>query len=373
MAIEDILKDFIDTTRERLKTPISGAFLWSFMIYNWRPIFLLIFSKASIENKIIIINHEYCNFWSIIAPIFIALFYTLLIPKLMLALDKELYETKKGRVDTKYDATEHLKDRHIGIAKKDFLLKSVESGSKEKQDFLDEIESLKEIIKQKDESSKEIAISNKNNIDQLTESLKLSNSLLEDLERREILSQQVLEELEKDLKEAKRQTYFGREISSTLRELNTEMAKKFMDLKEGDDGRLIFRLTSNRKVSLEEFWKLKLVEKITDDHYVFTDLGSTIYNILHLDTKLSNSDGSSNEILGKHIRAAYKNLSPSQLEAFRSMISVNGNVDTSKVSVDEVNEFADLELIAGALDNKIFILTELGRALHQFILLTNKK
>ena len=373
MTIQDLIKDLIDTSRERLKTPISGAFLWSFLIFNWRPIVLLMFSSASIENRIIVINHEYCNFWAIFFPVFIALFYTILIPKLMLCIDKDLFHTKKERVEKKYDALEYLKDRHILIARKDYEQKSVESGSKEKQDFMDDIASLKETIRQKDESSKEIATSNKNNLDQLTESLKLSNSLLEAAESRETQNKQLVEQLEKDLKEARRQTYFGKEISSILSKLNVEMAKKFMDLKEEADGRLIFRLTSNRKASLQKFWALRLVEKITDDHYIFTDLGSTIYNILHLDNKLNYSEGSHNEVLVKHIRAAYKNLTPNQLKAFRVSVAVNGTVNTSKISVDEVNELADLELIAGSADTTEFVLTDLGRGVQQFILLNNYK
>ncbi|KQO20940.1 hypothetical protein ASF10_15275 [Flavobacterium sp. Leaf82] len=87
MTIADLIKDFIDSTKERLKTPISGAFLWSFIVYNWRPIFLLIFSDTSIENKIVVINYEYCSFWAIFWPLVIATFYTLLIPKIMLLID----------------------------------------------------------------------------------------------------------------------------------------------------------------------------------------------------------------------------------------------------------------------------------------------
>lgn len=363
MTIEEIAKDFIDTSRERLKTPISGAFLWSFIIYNWRPIFLLLFSNASIENKIIVINHEYCNFWAILLPIFIALFYTILIPKLMLSIDKALFETKKERVDTKYDATEHFKDRHIDIAKKDFLLKSVESGSKEKQDFLDEIESLKETIQQKDESQNQIITSNKNAIEQLNESLKLSNTLLEEKEKEKNLIKQ---SLEKDLKEARRSTYFAKDVSNTLRKLNKEFASKFMDLKEEEGGKLVFRLTSNRQISLQKFWELKLVEQIDENHYIFTDLGSTIYNMLNLNSQLNNPYEIV-EVLGKHVREAYKSLSTVQRSRFHGMISGGKTVDTSKVSVNEVNEFTDLNLITGSLDTREFVLTELGKGVLQFI------
>lgn len=123
MTISDLIKEFIDTSKERLKTPISGSFLWSFLFFNWRPILLLFFSDTSIENKIIVINHEYCNFWAIFWPIVIATFYTLLIPKIMLQIDNDLADTKDLRVTKRYEAKKHLVQQKTNVAKEEFLLK----------------------------------------------------------------------------------------------------------------------------------------------------------------------------------------------------------------------------------------------------------
>lgn len=171
MTIADLIKDFIDSSKERLKTPISGAFLFSFIVYNWRPIFLLLFSDAAIEDKIIVINYEYCNFWALFFPFFIALFYSLLVPKLMLNIDKSLVETKQERVDNNYNAKEHEMTRKIDLARQDFLLKNVQSGSKEIDDLLNQIESLKE-------TNSQITIANQNTIDQLNIALKKANDSL---------------------------------------------------------------------------------------------------------------------------------------------------------------------------------------------------
>ncbi|MFH7014655.1 hypothetical protein [Flavobacterium sp. FlaQc-47] len=183
MTLADLIKDFIDTTKERLKTPISGAFLWSFIIFNWRPIVLLLFSNTSIENKIIVINHEYCNFWALFFPFFIALFYTILVPKLMLQIDKSLIETKEERINNIYLEKEHLVDKKTTLASKEFLLKSAESGNKEIQELLDQIESLKQHNFSLQESIKQINDSNKNTIEELNKRLKISNDSLIELQR----------------------------------------------------------------------------------------------------------------------------------------------------------------------------------------------
>lgn len=205
----------------------------------------------------------------------------------MLCIDKDLFETKKERVTKKYDALENLKVQHIRIARKEYEQKNVESGSKEKQDFLDEIHSLKEIIKQRDESLTQITTSSKNSIDQLNSSLELANSLITDGEKRERERELMIDILEKDLKESKRSPYFAKEVSKALQRLNIEDAQKFVDLEEEENGRLVFRTNVNRKEYLQRFWTLNLVEKISDNHYIFNDLGSVVYNTLHIDNELS--------------------------------------------------------------------------------------
>ncbi|MTH14478.1 hypothetical protein [Flavobacterium sp. LC2016-01] len=167
MTIPDLIKDFIDASKERLKTPISGAFLWSFIIYNWRPIFLLMFSNKSIEDKITVINNEYCNLLAIIVPILMAIFYTKTIPWIMLQIDNDLLETKLKRIDNIYDSRSHTMDRKINIAKLDFKLKNAESGNREIEDYLEQIESLKNSNKGLQDSIKNINEANNNTINEL--------------------------------------------------------------------------------------------------------------------------------------------------------------------------------------------------------------
>ncbi|KVV16362.1 hypothetical protein [Flavobacterium sp. TAB 87] len=174
MTFPDIIKEFFNSTKERLKTPISGAFLCSFVIYNWRPVLLLLFSNASIEDKIVIINHEYCSFWAIFFPALIALLYSLLIPKIMLSIDNDLSETKKSRVDNIYDVKSHTMIKKLKFAAQQFDLKNIETGNKQIDDFQEQIKNLKE-------SNEQISNSHNNAVIQLNNELKNANSFSEKL------------------------------------------------------------------------------------------------------------------------------------------------------------------------------------------------
>lgn len=66
MTITDLIKDLIDTSKERIKTPIAGAFTLALLIYNWRPIVLLFSSKMSIEDTIDRIDKNYCDSYAIL-------------------------------------------------------------------------------------------------------------------------------------------------------------------------------------------------------------------------------------------------------------------------------------------------------------------
>lgn len=183
MTIADLIKDFIDSTKERLKTPISGAFLWSFIIYNWRPILMLLFSDATIENKIIVINHEYCSFWAIFWPLVIATAYTLLIPKIMLQIDNDLAETKQERITRRYETKKHEVKEKTGVAKEEFLLKSEESGNKTIQELNDQIKGLEEKNITIQESAIQIQDSSNATIDRLNSELKTATDTIRALQR----------------------------------------------------------------------------------------------------------------------------------------------------------------------------------------------
>ena len=84
MDIKELFQSIFDSSNERIKNPFIGSYITAFILYNWRAIFLLVFSNATIEDKIVVINHEYCTLSAILWPLSIAFFYILILPYLNL-------------------------------------------------------------------------------------------------------------------------------------------------------------------------------------------------------------------------------------------------------------------------------------------------
>lgn len=171
MTLADLFKELHDTAKERIKNPIIGAFICSFFVYNWRPIFILLFSEMSIEERIESVSSK----WGIIVPLIIAIGYTLLIPMIMIVMDYALMPMKRKRISNIYENKGFTTEKKILIAAQEFRLKNAESGNKS----LEEMEAkLKEI----NQSHEQIRASDRLSIDNLTFSLEESNKLVTNLQ-----------------------------------------------------------------------------------------------------------------------------------------------------------------------------------------------
>lgn len=90
LKMKEFIQSIFESSNERIKNPFIGSYLTAFLVYNWRVFFLLVFSDAKIEDKIVVINHEYCHIGAILWPLAISLIYILLVPYLNLFFDNLL-------------------------------------------------------------------------------------------------------------------------------------------------------------------------------------------------------------------------------------------------------------------------------------------
>ena len=140
--MKDLLKDIIESSRDRVKTPITGSFILAFVIYNWRPLLYLIFSNVTIEDKIDNINKTYCDIWALVGPLGIAIVYVAIVPYIMMGLE---YCTKKAVEGRKtHKSTQKLFDLTIekDIAVEEFQIEKIKTGQKEISDLNDKVNSL---------------------------------------------------------------------------------------------------------------------------------------------------------------------------------------------------------------------------------------
>lgn len=163
MEIKELFQSLFDSSTERIKNPFIGSYITAFTLYNWRAIFLLIFSNASIEDKIVVINHEYCSKESILWPMAIAIFYILILPYLNLLFDALLsYSNSKKDTRLKAVIKSNLEQKKA-VAKYEREIADERAGTNEVGNLKDKIDALE---KESELKSKEIVdVIAKNNED----------------------------------------------------------------------------------------------------------------------------------------------------------------------------------------------------------------
>ncbi|HGF0116369.1 TPA: hypothetical protein ACGBTX_000536 [Klebsiella aerogenes] len=79
---KELISSFKSTALERVKSPILGAFVFSWFVFNWRGFLILLFSKSGIEERIIYIEHYYNWLTLYVFPIALALALCWILPRL---------------------------------------------------------------------------------------------------------------------------------------------------------------------------------------------------------------------------------------------------------------------------------------------------
>lgn len=80
--VRDIYASFRQTSLERVKSPFLGAFVFSWVGFNWQMLSILFFSKKEIEQRIELINHSYDIGNYLLGPICTTILIVILLPRL---------------------------------------------------------------------------------------------------------------------------------------------------------------------------------------------------------------------------------------------------------------------------------------------------
>ena len=256
MTLADLIQNIIDSSKERIKNPIVGAFICSFFVYNWRPFFLLMFSDDKIENRIELINHKYCTSNAVFYPFMVALILTIAIPFLNIVLDAILVFARKQRVKNDYQNQTDVYDERIKLAAKVLELKNAESGNREKQNLLDQIKGL-------EETNQQITESTKNRINALNLELEKANITISGLQDFGDNSFEVRDRVQKIM-------------TGDFSPLELEYLLRF---KTVEKGRVIFTTNSYPKGLLEDLLLLNIFRK-DDRSYYITDFGKDYFKNL---------------------------------------------------------------------------------------------
>ena len=270
--MKEFIQNIFDTSNERIKNPFIGSYIIAFFLFNWRPFFLLMFSDEKIEDKIIVINYEYCSKSSFFWPLLIALFYILILPHLNLLFDALLLYS-----NSKKDAI--IKEKTIQ------KLKHKKSEAKYEREIAEELAGTSEILQLKNKIES-LNSENENLSQQNKEIFERYNQTNEISKTEQENNQLSIEKLAKEKQQIERKL---EEYIKTTNTLRIEYSKKTLtqDQKEYFMEYCDYKLhkTTRLKMNyefLETFEKHGLIETSEYDttESSLTELGKELNNFL---------------------------------------------------------------------------------------------
>jgi hypothetical protein len=150
--MKEIINSILDSTKDRLKNPLLGAFVFSWLIFNWKPLFYILFSNNSVENKIDFITECYCsmnnNFWF---PLMFSILYIIMFPYILWGFDKLSSKAIIGRKDNIINLNISDIKNQQKIAFEESELENIKASYRDKADLNKKIEILNNQLIEKDE------------------------------------------------------------------------------------------------------------------------------------------------------------------------------------------------------------------------------
>ncbi|MFM7854503.1 MAG: hypothetical protein ACKO96_21910 [Flammeovirgaceae bacterium] len=150
-TIKELLQSLLESSRDRLKNPVVSAFIFSWVVINWRILGILLLSDKVIEDKIKYIEDCYTDYYlNLWIPLGVAVFYILLLPYIMLMFDSLLRKaiTLRRQILTS-QRLEEIQDKQE-IAAEEWQLEKIKQGSQDIESLKDKISELELLVKEKD-------------------------------------------------------------------------------------------------------------------------------------------------------------------------------------------------------------------------------
>ena len=96
--MKELIDIIFNSSKERVKNPLIGSFVLALIGFNWKAIFILLFSDSPAVEKINLISEDYSSISStVLAPLFFATFYVAGLPYVMWFFDWISGKSWRGR------------------------------------------------------------------------------------------------------------------------------------------------------------------------------------------------------------------------------------------------------------------------------------
>ena len=121
--MKDFIKKILETSKDRLKNPLVGSFILSWLVFNWKGVLVVLFSSKSIEDRIsYVAKEDYSILLLLWLPLLMALFYVVILPYLSLVIEKLNVYAKRIRKETVFKENLEKITQNIELKKKELRL-----------------------------------------------------------------------------------------------------------------------------------------------------------------------------------------------------------------------------------------------------------
>lgn len=267
--MKELIQSIFDSSTERIKSPLVGSYITAFLIYNWRPVLIILFSDLQMENKIELINNTYCLLSSFLWPLAISLFYVLILPWLNYLIEKALFGLTRSKSIKKHESKLFLLHQKKDEVRAEKELEDIRAGLQDVVNLNNQIEQLKE------EKQKLID----ENLGQINSHNEIVKNLKNNYETK-------LEEFSDSSQKLENEAEFHRASLSKAVALSNVLSKKELDNFVENSKNLIKNgssISSQLQNALEKYIELGLINKLTSKRntiiYELTQTGLSLFNL----------------------------------------------------------------------------------------------
>ncbi len=186
--MKKLLETLFSTANNRIRNPFIGSFIFSWIVFNWKPISYFLFSDEKTRIKILFIEETYENVWNaVMLPLIFSLFYVLILPYLNQFIQSITFKAEKERRKKEQE----LKIENIGYlqesAEKEKILEDIRSGNRDIAQLNEKVTSLdveNQRLKETIQNKNEIISDYEEQIDKVTSDLQKANQALAEERRK---------------------------------------------------------------------------------------------------------------------------------------------------------------------------------------------
>jgi hypothetical protein len=156
----ELIKEFKESLKGRIKNRFTGTLIITLITFNWKSVFVILFSSETIEYRIYYIKNVYPDnqfYLNILIPLLLSVLYTPIIQWVNVLIDSLSKTPSSKKRLSEQETYVHDRNSEKIKAQADFDLEQVKNGFKNQEELNTEIKILHvEIEKFKTTSSKDI-------------------------------------------------------------------------------------------------------------------------------------------------------------------------------------------------------------------------